>query len=107
MRAALSHSLSREVYVTYHEYRSQNPKNEGELTGQKASEPIVFVNRLTGAPNLSAQAQVLSKPFLLVVFVLSHDGSHDTALCILPFVWLISQLCCAKVPPFRLFEMGW
>jgi hypothetical protein len=62
------------------------------LTGQKASEPILFVKRLTGAPNLSAHAQVLSKPFLLVVFVLSHEGSHETALCILPVALLLAKL---------------
>lgn len=81
IRAALSLSLSSEV-------------------GQKASDPILFENLLTGAPSLSVLVsihdqllfvrgtvpsafQVLSNPVLLVVLVFSQEGSKEVTLCIL------------------------
>jgi len=66
------------------------------LTGQNASLPILLESLFTGAPSLSAQAKVLSKPFFDVVFVLSHDGRMETTFCILP----------ALSPPM-LSNVGW
>ena len=40
--------------------------------GQKASEPILLVSLLTGAPSFSKRFQPLSKAALLPCLVLSH-----------------------------------
>lgn len=53
------------------------------VVGQNASLPMRLESRFTGAPSLSAQPQTLSKPFLLVVLVVSQDGSLDVTFCIL------------------------
>lgn len=52
------------------------------VVGQNASLPMRLESRFTGAPSLSAQPQTLSKPFLLVVLVVSQDGSFDVTFCI-------------------------
>src|SRR4051812_12173151 len=52
------------------------------VVGQKASLPMRFDKRLIGAPSLSAHPHTLSKPFLLVVLVWSHDGSFDLTFSI-------------------------
>lgn len=51
------------------------------VVGQNASLPMRLLKRLMGAPSLSAHVQTLSKPFLLCVFVVSHDGRYDAAFC--------------------------
>jgi hypothetical protein len=48
-----------------------------KVVGQNASLPMRFDSRFTGAPSLSNQVQTLSKPFLLWVLVVSHEGTAD------------------------------
>lgn len=61
MRAALSDSLS-------------------NVVGQNASDPSLFDSLFTGAPNLSANTQSLSKPAFPPVFVFCHIVWPDAIL---------------------------
>jgi hypothetical protein len=80
-----------QIHLTRNQYVLQNDLkilaalslSLSSVVGQNASLPMRLESRFTGAPSLSAQPQTLSKPFLLVVLVVSQDGSLDVTFCIL------------------------